>query len=202
MNFRERLLLYIQTELTPMVIPMESFGEQIFPDSRKGITTIVPNEGYATGLRYLQLGPIETLSDPTKGTTNIIGAGSPINELIPALYLSFDGGRNDGASDTFITHLVETLAIRIDVVLNRKIGVNDGDEIRPMTLQVSDVLADIQKVMTQENLGPAVHRTDDEVTLQEVYLEEWGFDQRFHGGDIEVLQMRFECAVAAPHGGG
>ena len=198
MNFRERLISRIDLLLRPMIIP----NDQHFPDSSSGITTIVPNEGYSTGLRHLILGPIETTSDSRAGTTTIVGPGSPIQELTPVIYLSFDGGRNDGGADASVNHLVETLAIRMDVVLNKKIGVRQGDTIRPMALQVSDVLGDIQKRVTLANLRSAVHRTEDDVTLQAVYLEEWGFDERFHGGEIEVLQIRFECTVGAPHGGG
>ena len=67
---------------------------------------------------------------------------------------------------------------------------------------MSDMLADIQKQVTFANLESAVHLSGDDVTLQEVYLEEWGYNEILHGGSIEVLNMRFECAVGAPHGGG
>ena len=42
----------------------------------------------------------------------------------------------------------------------------------------------------------------DGVSIQTVYLEEWGYDERFRGGEIEVLNILFQFAVASMHGGG
>lgn len=198
MNFRERLILGVQSLLQPIVV--SSSQTETGPTS--DILYITPNTNYTSALRYLYLAPLESTSSRGSSNREPTGIGSAIAKLTPVAYLSFDGGRNDGGYDTLISHLVETLAISIDIVLNKKIGVRDGDRVRPMTLQISDILADIQKQLTQENLGSYVHRTEDDVLLHEVYLEEWGFDERFHGGEIEVLQIRYELVVASPHGGG
>ena len=197
MNFRERLVLRTELLLKPLLITGEA--TQVGPTS--DIRYLTPKPNYASALQHIFLAPIEEVAD-TNPMGEITSIGSPIEKLIPVAYVSFDGGRNDGGADASINHLVETLAITIDVVLSNKIGVRDGNRVRPMVLQMSDMLADIQKQVTFANLESAVHLSGDDVTLQEVYLEEWGYNEILLGGSIEVLNMRFECAVGAPHGGG
>ena len=197
MNFRERLVLRTELLLQPLKIGDEATQVGATSDIRY----LTPKPNYASALRHIFLAPIEEVCD-TNPMGQVIGIGSPIEKLIPAAYVSFDGGRSDEGAQNSINHLVETLAITIDVVLSNKIGIKDGDRVRPMVLQMSDMLADIQKQVTRDNLQSAIHFDEDDVSLQDVFLEEWGYNEILHGGSIEVLNIRFECAVAAPHGGG
>ena len=189
MNFREEIIKRFDAQMRLLVIDDTKRISQ--PD---GIAYLTPNPGFSTPLQGVFMEPfaISATGAPLPST------GAPRAYPWPAAYLYLDSGRNDGAAATFITHLVETLAVRIDVGLSRKVGVREGDEVRPMTFQITDFLHDIQTLLPKSQLQSAVQNLASDVTVNDVYLEEWRLDDRFRGGDIEVLTLIYEIAVANP----
>ena len=181
MNFREEIIERILQLLRNLVVE-ESQVRSI----AQGELLITPNTTYAGVLRSVDLGPLETTPVDNK-----------MNDIAPAAFVSFDGGRHDLGLDTFVTHLVETLGIRVEVILNRKIGAAVGERPRALTLQASDLLADLDRLVTTDNLRSALNHLDD-VTVQEVVIEEWEFDERFRGGQVEVLSIVFQAQIANP----
>ena len=126
----------------------------------------------------------------------------PLEELpvdrvagLPIAYVTFDGGRNDLGVNTFLSHVVETLGIRIEVLLHRKIGIQEGAGVRSLELQVADFMHAVQVLITRDNLSSAVAQRDH-VTVQDVVIEEWLLDDRFRGGDREVLSILVQAQVA------
>ena len=185
MSFREDILIRVRDQLRQLVVE----EGQVTPQPN-GELHITPNPGFTGVLRNLDIGPLET-----KPVENL-----PTN-LSPAAFVSFDGGRNDLGLDTFLSHIVETLGIRIEVLLNRKIGVAIADErepdgVRPrrLSLQASDFLTDLNRLITLNNLRSAVN--PDNVTVQEVIIEEWEFDERFRGSEQELLNIVIQAQVA------
>ena len=109
-------------------------------------------------------------------------------------YVSFGGGRNDGDTD-IVNPIVEILAIQIDIVLDKKIGVMDSNKIRAISYQVSDALHDIQSLINLDNIQNVVHFDETDVQVRDVYLEEWNLDERYRGGPKELLTLTFEIDI-------
>ena len=181
MNYREVIIRDILAQLALLKIP----DSQTETGDRSNMVYLTPNAGYRAALREVVIGPITE---------------SPEQEPapIPVAYVSFSGGRNDGAVDTLLSHLVETLEIRIDILLDKNIGRRDGNEVLPITFQASDLLHDIQQLVNLTVLQGAVHGNDSEIIVQGARLEEWGYDDRYRGGDLEILNLIFQIAVANP----
>ena len=125
------------------------------------------------------------------------------NTDVPVAYISFDSGRHDLGINSFATHVVEVLSIRVEVVLSKKIGIRDDGQVnnvRPIEFQASDFLYDVDNLVTKENLQTAVRRENTPLasdnTVQEVVIQEWELDQRFRGGDLEVLVVTLAIEVA------
>ena len=178
MNFRELMLERVRILLQSLVVT-----EDRVIAGPNGIELINPNPNRKGVLRSVEVGPIEELP-----------IANPANP--PRAFVSFDGGRNDLGLDTFISHLVEVLSIRIEILLDKKIGVNDGGSVRPITLQGSDLVSDIAGLVNLSSLQTAVQPLDEHVTVQDAILEEWEFDDRYRGADQEVLIMIFQAEVA------
>ena len=180
MNFREGIILRIASLVeTALVIP--DVNTQSAAD---GVTFLMPNTGYVTPIRKVLTEPIETI---------------PEEKSIPRIYVSFDGGRNDLGAQVLITHLVEVLSIRVDVVLSKKHGIEEhgGNQIvRPITLQIADTLSDLQKIITVDSVKTAV--TNPTAQLNNLYFGEWTLDERFRGGQEEVLNIRLDLEVENP----
>ena len=186
MNFRELIITRVKTLLESLVVE-----ESQVVSGTQGRLLITPNDNYTGCLRAVKLDPLDELPFGEVGTVDT-SADAPI------AYVSFDGGRNDLGTDTFLSHIVETLGIRIEILLNKKIGVNVNGSPRQITYQASDLLADITKLVNLTSLQSAVHFTEDDVTVQDVILEEWEFDDRFRGSDKEVLILVFQAEIANP----
>lgn len=202
MNFREELMERIRTLLLLLVVPHKSVT---FADGRTGrveegthgVFKLTPNTGYMSALRGDE-------NNKRKGEHIIYG---PVEKLpvenhipIPSAFLSFDGGVNDLDLDTFISHIVEILSIRIEIVLNDKIGVADAsgpNNIRPITLQAGDFMGDISKLITKQDLQSAVNRLPD-VSVRDAVISEWEFDDRYRGGHEEILRITFQIEVTNP----
>lgn len=180
MNFRETLIRRVLELLAILVI-----DDSQTQSSDQGRLLLTSNPNYACALRKVLAEPLGAfpIDNPAEA---------------PAAYVSFDGGRNDLGADTFLSHIVEVLSIRIDILLSKKIGVNDAGEPRQMTFQVSDALADINRLINLASMQSALHVLEEHITVQEVVLEEWGFDEQFRGGNEEVLSLVFQIEVANP----
>lgn len=177
MNFREEVISRIAQLLERLVI--EDSQTQDGPES--DILYLTPNQNYNTPLRQVLLDPIESATGDVD---------------VPTLWVSFDGGRNDLGARTFNSHLVEVLSIRLDLVLSKKCGLEDEGKVRPITLQISDALADIQKILTVSMVTTAV--TTPQAQVNSLYLGEWTLDERFRGGEQEVLNIRLDLEVENP----
>ena len=180
MNFREEIILRIITQLQQLVVT-DGQVEQ----TPSGLCLIIPNTGFVGVLRHVETGPIEELPVPNP-------------TILPVAYVSFEGARNDFGSDTFITHVIEELEIRIEVLLDRKIGSRDGQEVREITYQVSDFLADFEKLVNTPTLRSAVSFPDQHVTVDDAYINEWRFDDRNRGGEQEILIIIYRVEIANP----
>ena len=180
MNFREEIIARIRQLLDTLVTTEES-------PAHNGRIFLTARPGKAGALRHVFLGPLELQPVPNlpKG-------------VAPAAYISLDQGRHDLGINTFASHLVEVLSIRIEILLSKLVGISAGGaEPRALTYQATDLLADITKMITQANLNTALGALPEN-TVQEVVIEEWEFDQRFRGGDLEVLVLTISCEVADP----
>lgn len=178
MSFREEVVRRIGSLIqNALVIPDSQ--TQVGPTSN--ITYLRPNGTYKSPIRKVLIEPIET---------------TPEEKAIPRIYVSFGGGRRDAATRTFITHLVEVLAIRVDIVLSKDCGVKDGNQVRPITFQISDILADLQQLVTKNSVATAV--TNPDASVDSVYFEEWNLDAAFRGSEQEVINLRVEVAVVNP----
>ena len=180
MNFREQVILTIQQLLNLLVID-EDTQTRVGPMS--DILFITPNTNYASGVRSLLLEPVEQAQ---------LEVGTRSN--CPSIFISFERGFRDEDIDTNLSHIVERLEIRLDIVLDKKIGVEEAGSVRPMTLQISDILTDIQKVLPLDDIQQMV-RIDDEI-VHDFRLVEWGFDDIFHGSELEVVSVIFQAVIA------
>lgn len=180
MNFREIILERIIRLLTLLMV-----DEDRVVKTSDGKEIITPNSNYTGVLRDIRVEPLEGL--PTDNPANI-----------PVAFVSFDGGRNDLGVDTFLSHIVEVLGIRIEILLDKKIGVAVDNRPRHIEFQASDLLADITKLVNLTSLQSALHTLETDVTVQDVILEEWEFDERYRGGSQEVLIMVFRAEIANP----
>ena len=202
MNFEEAIIQHIiwllernlQIGANPNVtwgeIESRSNGFKILPINPNVDADGVPYKGV---LREVNVGPIEQLPVP-----------NPANP--PTAYVSFNGGRNDDATDTFLDHLVEVLEIRIEVHLDKKIGVEDrpaehygkeykpNNPVLPITFQGSDLRSDFRKLITHSSLMQ--YTGTDPVTVQNVVQSEWEFDDRYRGGDQEILIVIFQAVIS------
>ena len=178
MSFRQEVVSRIGQLLQRLVIE----DEQTQAGPTSDITYLRPNQGYRSPIRKVLIEPIETTPEET---------------IVPRLYVSFDGGRRDAAARTFISHLVEVLGIRVDIVLSKLCGVEQkGDSVRPITFQIADALADIQELVTKDSVATAV--TNPDANVNDVYFEEWNLNDQFRGSDVEVINLRIEVAVTNP----
>lgn len=200
MNFRREILERIIQLLQTLVLPKDDKGNILPEHIRQGPTSdieyLIPPVDPSTDarnecpgvLKGIEIGPLEQLP-----------VSNPNQTPAPRAYVSFDGGRND-FGDTLLSHIVETVAIRIEVHLSEKIGIrwrNSGGEeqVRPIDFQGSDLLCDINRLINRTSLMTAVH-SDPDVTVQDAIVEEWEFDDEFRGGDEEVLIVIVQVEVA------
>ena len=192
MNFREELIRRIIQLLENNLVLGDP--SQVVA-AAQGTQVITPNTNYTGVLRSIGpgavattgAGPLEELPVPVADSANA-----------PIAFVSFDGGRHDLGLDTFLSHIVETIGIRIEILLSRKIGINDPEgpeNIRPITFQASDLLHDITSLINKTSLQSALNILED-VTINDLVLEEWEFDDRFRGGPEEVLIMIFRAEIA------
>lgn len=177
MGYREVILRRVLEVLPQLVVQDAQVTSG--PD---GQLLITPNDNYTAVLRDINVGFIENLPVDNPGD-------------IPIAFVDLQRGRNDLGIDTFLSHVVEVLSISIQVLLEKKIGVNDGGNVRPIAFQVTDLLHDIQLLVNKAQLASAVNILDD-VTVQDVILEEWERDERYRGGDQEVLNIVFQAEIA------
>lgn len=182
MSFREPILLRIRDLLQPLKI--QSAQTKAGKDGR---LYLQPNVGYGSPLRDVVLRPLEGSSEKSTDT--------------PIAHVSFDGGRNDGPG-AYITHTLETLGIRIDVVFNEKIGVEEitsqGSKVRELPLQIADFLSDVTTLVTLSDVATAVHDAENDLLVESLYLEEWTLDPTFRGSSKEVLSLVFQIQVGHP----
>ena len=189
MNFREHVL----TGVFELIDTLRVGDSAVRTGPTSEITFIDATAGNASALRDVRMAPTPVISLP-------LSPQEPIPQVLlppPLAYVYFDSGRHDLGVDTFNTHLVEVLAIRIDVILSTNAGVEVNGQVRRLTLQASDILSDFDRLLTVENLRPRVSVLDH-VTVQEVVMEEWEFDQRYRGGPLEVLTVILQAEVANP----
>ena len=184
MNFREQIL---QRILSLLETRLKISDDNVTEDRNEGTCVLEPNQPYRSALRHIELGPIQ--EQQIEGTMPI-----------PAAYVSFDGGRNDLGLDTVISNVVEVLSIRIDILLDKKIGRSTSTGIREMTFQGSDLVHDITTIVSKTNVQSAVTPVNptDHTQVEELILEEWEFDDRFRGGEKEILSLVFEIQVTNP----
>lgn len=182
MSFREAILDRVCDLLEGLVV--EDAQVQEAPN---GTIIITPNQDKVGVLRKVNFGVVENLPAST-------------NDPIPVAFVDNERGRKDLGIDTFLTHIVEILTIRIDILLSRKIGIertSRGESgVSDIPHQANDLLHDISNLVTQTNLSSAVHGLDTENTVHEVVLNEWERDERYLGGEKEVLILRFQAQVA------
>ena len=194
MSFREELLLAVEKGLKTLL--NGTVNNDLTPHPN-GDIELRAKDGKLGVLRGVHLGPLaDTITDDVPDNAK---------DSAPVAYVSFDGGRHDLGIDTLLSHIVEVLGIRIEIVLNKKIGVPFSDGIRPIPLQVSDLLSDIDDIATVAFLGTAVRTTvppiEDpnapHIIVQDAVIEEWELDLRFRGGDVEVLSLLIQVQVAS-----
>ena len=188
MNFRELLIERVFNQLKVLTEDITS------TPIAGGGTQLTPNPLYTGVILKLDYGPLE------KENPDLTGG--------PRAYVSWDGGRHDLAEDTFLSHVVETLGIRVEVLLDKNIGIHDppnldADDtkddlpIRGIEFQVGDLLGDMDHLINHASMGSALNGLDD-YTVQDVVMEEWELDERFRGGPKEVLSIVFQVQVANP----
>ena len=179
MSFREDLLNRVVSHLRALTTTPTAGA------TAEGLIFLTPNLNKAGVLRGVHVGPLEdTITDDVSDEAK---------NSAPVAYVSFDGGRHDLGIDTLLSHIVEVLGIRVEVVLNKKIGVRQGNVVRPIPFQVSDLLSDMDDFVSVDHLGRI---GDDEVVVQDAVIEEWELDDRYRGGDIEVLSLVIQVQVA------
>ena len=178
MNFRELLIERVFGQLGLLKVPADQIQA-----IQQGEFVITPNEQWNGVLREVDYGPLDH--------------GRIDRQEPPLAYVSWDGGRHDLAEDTFLTHVVETLGIRVEVLLDKKITVRQGDDLRSIEFQVSDLLGDMDHLINHASMQSALNGLDD-YTVQDVVMEEWELDERYRGGPKEVLSIIFQTQVANP----
>ena len=112
----------------------------------------------------------------------------------PTAYVDYNGGRNDDATASLLTHLVEVLEIRIDINLHKKTGVGDGSNVFSISKQGADLRADINRLINFNSLRSATGQRQN-VIIENVVQSEWEFDDRYRGGDQEILTIIFQAVV-------
>ena len=188
MNFREHVIDRIVNRLNELLIE-DKLQRQSGPTSN--IFYLIPNTGYQAPLRSIVTEPIEV----TKAGITKVGPE-------PIAHVTFDGGTNDGELDTQLSHIVETLGVTIDIVLNKKIGVKQldqlgKDQVRPLTYQVSDMLNDIQTLINKDSMASSVNDPVNDLILHDFYLEEWGFNEDYLGNvQYNILTLLFQSVIA------
>ena len=204
MNFRELVIEQILAQLRQLVQDPEDNADA-YDAIAQGRTTIIPKPNFDGVLRGVHTGPLEDRAVRTKHPTD----GPLTNEPAPVAYVSWDGGRHDLAEDTFsLQHIVETLGIRIEILLDKTIGLAEPSDdkgengILKMTYQVSNMLWDINRLVNYNSLAGVLHSIADtgfdreDYVVQDVVMEEWELDERFRGGREELLSIVFQVQVA------
>ena len=182
-DFEEAILLRVKTLLEGLKVPQDP------PPDPEGYVIVVPDAPNSAVLRDVKIGVIEELPVPNPATP-------------PTAFVSLDGGTNDSAEATFITHLVEVLDIRIQVHLDQKIGTanrplyieSNPGPILPIDIQGTDLRTEIRKLITHADLMTAVAHLP-EASITNVVQSEWEFDERYRGGPQEILTMIFQAVV-------
>ena len=184
MNFEEDILLRCIEHLR------RNLWIGSFPPDRRAITekpngvTILPknpNEAFSSVLQDVKRGVIEELPVPNPATP-------------PTAYVDYNGGRNDDATASLLTHLVEVLEIRIDINLHKKTGVGDENGVFSISKQGADLRADINRLINFNSLRSATGQRQN-VIIENVVQSEWEFDDRYRGGDQEILTIIFQAVV-------
>ena len=183
MNFREEILNRIIHLLGNLVI--QDRDTQV-TDTPEGTCILVPNDGYQSALMGpIQIGNIEELP---------IESGDP-----PVAFVDEAGGRHDLGIDTFIQNLVEVFSVRIEVLLDRKIGIADSigpDGIRPITFQSTDLVHDIESLITRQSVQSAILDPSNSTHITDMVISEWDRDDRYRGGEKEILYLVYEIQVS------
>ena len=183
MNFHRALLDRVITLVSRLLVQEDAvelgFG---------GTELITPNQEptpYPSAIRKIQKGPLQLAHID----------GSKDN---PIVYVSHGGGRQDLATDTLISHIVEVVATQIDIILNTKAGVRDGDAVQDIDTQGDALVTDIRSLVNRSSLQSAIRSVGSDLVVHQVVLEEWEFDERWRGGQKEVLRMTFQTEIANP----
>ena len=120
--------------------------------------------------------------------------------MIPAIFISYDGGRKEPFEQTLIQNIVEVLGIRLEIVLREGYGSNADGHPRELSRQVGDAIQDIESLLNYNsfnewlsqpvNIPDSVDRNrfrEQAIIVQDVMLTEWGFNEQFRGTPNEVI---------------
>ena len=183
MDFEEAILERVGMLLDQITVDQDP------PADSEGYVIVMPDPPKNAVLRKVNIGVIEELPVPNPA-------------MPPTAYVSLDGGTNDDATATFISHLVEVLDIRIQIHLDQKIGTpnrhpyitSNPGPILPIDIQGTDLRSEIRKLITHADLMTAVAHLPN-VSIQDVVQSEWEYDERYRGGPQEILIMIFQAVI-------
>ena len=132
------------------------------------------------GDNKLFFGPVDQLHPPNESDP-------------PVAYISFNGGRNDDATDTFLSHLVEVLEVRVEIIVDRRCPISGFADV---DRQASYLLDRMDHLINRNTLASSVTGTGEQLVLHNVVLSEWEFEDTYRGGDQEILIAIYECVIS------
>ena len=182
MSWREDIMNRVTSQLQKLLL-VDQNDIPIKPPSGS-LTTAVANTGFETPCYAVVQRPV-------------VVSAIEQERLIPAAYVSFDGGRINPGIETTLNNVVESLGIRIEVLFRDGTGQDIGGEARPLSLQVGACVSDIHGLINY-NTMKLTSFSEENVWIINSSLAEWGFDSRFRGTPDEVLIMIFQLDVSHP----
>ena len=187
MNFREEIVNLIATLLNALKIDDKSVQQGPPSD----LLYLTPNADFFSALRAIVVEPIETTTGTDIPTITRVAPE-------PVAYISFNESQNNNnPNEGLIGYWLETLGVRIDIVLNKKVGVRlqDQERVKSITYQISDLLDDIQKIINLSALQPTI----TSAVIHSVTLQTWQAEQSFLGGQLQVLNLNYDISVSYKH---
>ena len=189
-NYREKVFDRVFEQLDKLVLK-ESDGS---PRQISSIKVVAPNDGFLTPVWVLNKRPV-------------LPSDYCSTQLIPSIFISFQGGRISPEVGTYLENKVETIGVRIETVLNVGHGAPSSVNsmvAKDLTPQISDVLNDFDRLLNVGSLRTLYEgefisgRTNESTHVVDANIVEWGFDPNNRGTPFEILITVFEVMVSAP----
>ena len=182
MSWREDIMNRVTSQIEKLLL-VDHNGIPMKP-SPGSLTTVAANAGFNTPCYAVVQRPV-------------VVSAIEQEKLIPAAYLSFDGGRINPGIETTLNNVVESLGIRVEMLFRDGAGQDDNGKSRPLSLQVGACVSDIHGLINY-NTMKLTSFSEENVWIINCNLAEWGFDSRFRGTPDEVLIMIFQLDVSHP----